>query len=147
MDRAPEPSAVVGVGVDVVEIARIATAVERHGPRFLDRIYAPDELAYCETKAHRASRDACLAARFAAKEAVMKALGTGLRGIAFSEIVVFNMRSGRPGIMLRGRAAEVAARLGVDEVCISISHGRDVAVVVALAVRLAWRPDETEAPR
>ncbi|MEW6047703.1 MAG: holo-ACP synthase [Bacillota bacterium] len=136
----PGPSAVVGVGVDVVETSRIGKAYAKHGERFLERLYTPTEVAYCTAKRPNAMI-ACLAARFAAKEAVMKALGTGRRGVSFNEIGVLNWRGGRPGIELRGRAAEVAARLGIDEVCISISHGRDVAVVVALAVRHSRREE------
>lgn len=129
----PGPSAIVGVGVDVVELSRIARAYARHGSRFLERLYSPTEIGYCTAKRPNAVI-ACLAARFAAKEAVMKALGTGRRGVSFSEIGVVNRRGGRPGVELTGRAAQVAARLGVDEICISITHGRDVAVAVALAV-------------
>ncbi|WP_324669795.1 holo-ACP synthase [Geochorda subterranea] len=127
------PAEVVGVGVDVVELDRIGRAYARHGARFLERLYAADEVAYCTAKRPHAAV-ACLAARFAAKEAVMKALGTGRIGVAFSEIAVVHRRGGRPGIRLVGRAARVADRLGVDEVCLSISHGRDVAVAVAIAI-------------
>ncbi|MBE3597334.1 MAG: holo-ACP synthase [Limnochordaceae bacterium] len=135
MGCGPGPSAIVGVGVDVVEVDRIARALERHGERFLERLFSSEEIAYCLAKRHPAARAACLAARFAAKEAVMKVLGTGRRGVAFHEIAVTHRRGGRPAIELRGRAARVAEALGVDEVCVSVSHGRDVAVVVALGVR------------
>lgn len=127
------PGAVVGVGVDVVELDRIARAWERHGSRFLERLFCPEEIGYCMSKTRRA-RVACLAARFAAKEAVMKALGTGRRGVGFSEIGVVRGHGGRPGVALAGRAARVAQSLGIDEICLSITHGRDVAVAVALAV-------------
>lgn len=129
----------VGVGVDVVEIDRIARAYARHGPRFLERLYSPEEVRYC-TARRPSARAGCLAARFAAKEAVMKALGTGRRGVGFSEIAVVHRRGGRPDVRLSGRAARVAQELGVDEICLSITHGRDVAVAVALAV--SHRPRE-----
>ncbi len=136
------PGAVVGVGVDVVEIGRIARAAERFGARFLERVYAPDELAYCRQRGRRPEQQAgCLAGRFAAKEAVMKALGTGARGVSFHEIVVTRLPGGRPGVSLLGRAAAAARRQGVDEISLSISHGREVAVAVALALRHARGQD------
>ena len=124
----------MGLGVDVVEIDRIGAALARHGPRFLQRVYTPAEAQRCGRRRH-GQREACLAGRFAAKEAVMKALGSGNKGVGFREIEVTSHPSGRPGVLLSGRALERARRLGVEELSVSISHGREVAVAVAIA----WR--------
>jgi holo-[acyl-carrier protein] synthase len=112
----------ISVGVDIIEISRVAATVERFGDRFLQRIYTPGEIAYCRGRAPQ------LAARFAAKEAVMKALGTGTRGVGWREVEVTRKRTGEPSIELHGRAAERAAKLGIDRLAISISHSRDYAV-------------------
>lgn len=112
----------ISVGVDIVEIARVAATLKRFGDRFLNRIYTPDEIAYCRGRAPQ------LAARFAAKEAVMKALGTGTRGVGWRDVEVTRKRTGEPGIALHGRAAERAAKLGIDRIAISISHSREYAV-------------------
>lgn len=130
--------ALVGVGIDVVEIDRIAAVLARYGARFLARVYTPAEVQRCGRRRH-GQQQACLAGRFAAKEAVMKALGSGNRGVGFREIAVINHPGGRPGVVLSGRALERARQLGVDGLSISISHGRDVAVAVALAWR-RWEP-------
>jgi holo-[acyl-carrier protein] synthase len=112
----------ISVGVDIIEISRVAATLERFGNRFLQRIYTTREIAYCRGRAPQ------LAARFAAKEAVMKALGTGARGVGWREIEVTRKRSGEPSIELHGRAAERASMLGIDRLAISISHSRDYAV-------------------
>lgn len=110
------------VGVDIIEISRIAQAVKRWGDRFLLRTYTEGELAYCRGRAPQ------LAARFAAKEAVMKALGTGRRGVSWRDVEVVRARSGAPSIKLHGRGARVAERLAVSQVAISLSHSREYAV-------------------
>ncbi|MEE8443065.1 MAG: holo-ACP synthase [Dehalococcoidia bacterium] len=110
------------MGVDIIEIERIGTTVERWGERFLRRIYTGGELAYCR------GRTPQLAARFAAKEAVMKALGTGRRGVDWRDIEVVRRRGGRPAVQLQGRAFKVAERMGVTQVALSLSHSRDYAV-------------------
>jgi holo-[acyl-carrier protein] synthase len=112
----------ISVGVDIIEISRIAASVERFGDRFLQRIYTANEIAYCRGRAPQ------LAARFAAKEAVMKALGTGTRGVGWQEVEVTRKRTGEPGIELHGRAIERAKKLGIDRLALSISHSRDYAV-------------------
>ena len=112
----------ISVGVDIIEIQRVADTLERFGERFLQRIYTEDEIAYCR------GRPPQLAARFAAKEAVMKALGTGTRGVGWREVEVTRKRTGEPGIALHGRAAMRAERLGIDRIAISLSHSRDYAV-------------------
>lgn len=112
----------ISVGVDIIEISRVAATVDRFGDRFLQRIYTANEIAYCRGRAPQ------LAARFAAKEAVMKALGTGTRGVGWREVEVTRKRTGEPRVELHGRAAERAKKLGIDRLALSISHSRDYAV-------------------
>ena len=112
----------VSVGVDIIEIERVAATLARFGDRFLERVFTEGETAYCRGRAPQ------LAARFAAKEAVMKALGTGTRGVGWREVEVTRKRTGEPGIALHGRAAERAARLGIDRIAVSLSHSRHYAV-------------------
>ena len=109
-------------GVDIIEIPRIARVLERYGQRFLRRIYTPGEIEYCR------ERPPNLAGRFAAKEATMKALGTGVRGVAWKDIEVVRAPSGAPSIRLHGRAKARAERLGVLEISLSMSHSREYAV-------------------
>ncbi len=111
---------IVGTGIDLCEVGRIETAIARHGRRFLERVYTAGEIAYAERKANRYER---YAARFAAKEAGMKALGTGWRGgLGWRDLEVANLASGRPTLRLHGKAAEIAATLGVRSVSLSITH-------------------------
>ena len=112
----------LSVGVDIIEIDRVAATLARFGDRFLQRIYTTGEIAYCRGRAPQ------LAARFAAKEAVMKALGTGTRGVGWQEVEVTRKRSGEPGIALHGRAATRAEKLGIDRLALSLSHSRNYAV-------------------
>lgn len=101
--------------------------MERHGERFLQRIFTAAEIAYCQRKRHTAAES--LAARFAAKEAGAKALGTGIaKGVGWREIEVAHLPGGRPTLRLHGRAAERAAAMGVTGVHLSLSHGRDLAI-------------------
>ena len=109
-------------GIDIIEISRVRGVLERYGQRFLDRIFTPAEIAYCRERAPN------LAARFAAKEATMKALGPGVRGVGWKDIEVVRHESGAPSIELHGRAKQRAQRLGVQEVAISLSHSKDYAV-------------------
>jgi holo-[acyl-carrier protein] synthase len=111
---------ILGTGIDVAEVDRIRQAIERHGHRFIDRIYTSSEIAYVESKANRFER---YAARFAAKEAGMKAIGTGWkRGVRWQDFEVANLPSGKPTLSLHGVAAEVAANLGVRSVALSMTH-------------------------
>jgi holo-[acyl-carrier protein] synthase len=111
---------IVGTGIDLAEVDRIRQAVERYGQRFLERIYTPAEIAYVERKANRFER---YAARFAAKEAGMKAIGTGWRhGVRWQDFEVANLPSGRPTLRLHGEAARFAERLGVQSVSLSLTH-------------------------
>jgi len=117
---------IIGSGIDLAEIARIQHSVDRYGSRFLDRVYTSAEQAYCLRKRNSAES---LAARFAAKEAGAKALGTGISyGVNWLEIEVIREPSGRPTLQFRGRAAEIAARLGVVHAALSITHTADLAM-------------------
>ena len=111
---------ILGTGIDLAEVARIREAVERHGERFIQRIYTPVEIAYVERKANKFER---FAARFAAKEAGMKAIGTGWRkGVRWQDFEVVNLPGGRPTLRLHGVAAEVAAGMGVKRIHLSLTH-------------------------
>ncbi len=112
----------VGTGIDITEIHRIQKSIDRYGDRFLDRIYTPGEKAYCLRKRNFAES---FAARFAAKEAAAKALGTGISyGVTWLEIEVTRAPSGRPGLLFHGRAAQLAAALGVTHAALSLTHSR-----------------------
>ncbi len=117
----------MSVGVDIVEIERIRRAIERWGARFLAHVYTPDEVALCRGHVPE------LAGRFAAKEAVSKALGTGLVGIAWHEMEVRCDPLGKPHVRLYGRAAARAQALGFAEFAVSISHSREYAVAMVVA--------------
>jgi len=121
---------IIGSGVDLCEVPRIKTAFERHGARFIQRIFTAREIAYCDSKANRFER---YAARFAAKEAGMKALGTGWRrGITWQDFEVANLPSGRPTLKFSGRAAEIAQQLGVKNVALSLTHTAQQAMAQVL---------------
>ncbi len=110
----------VGTGVDIAETSRIEEALEKHGERFAKRVFTPAEIEYCEKFRNKAER---YAARFAAKEAAFKALGTGWReGIRWLEVEITHLPSGKPELVLTGRALEIARQLGVVRTSVSISH-------------------------
>jgi len=115
------------VGVDIIEIDRVRQSVQRFGERFLDRVYTEAEQAYCRGRAPQ------LAGRFAAKEAVSKALGTGIRRIHWRNIEVLPNQAGAPRVTLYGRADKRFAALGLTSIEVSISHSRENAVAVAVA--------------
>ncbi len=115
------------VGIDIVELQRVAAALERHGPRFIDRLFTPIEAAICRGRPRE------FAARFAAKEAVMKALGTGARGVAWREIEVLLNRRGKPLVYLHGRAQQRAKEIGLDGLDLSMSHSRQYAIAFVVA--------------
>lgn len=117
----------IGIGVDVIEIGRIEDACHRWSGRFLERIYSPREQTLCRNRPH------ALAARFAAKEAVMKALGTGTHGVGWREIEILRLASGQPQVRLAGKALQKAQELGWQEVAVSLSHSRDYAVAVVVS--------------
>ncbi|HYK17111.1 MAG TPA: holo-ACP synthase [Bryobacteraceae bacterium] len=111
---------IVGLGIDVAEVDRVRDAIERHGRRFVERIFCASEIAYVERKANRYER---YAARFAAKEAGMKAIGTGWRrGVRWQDFEVTNLPSGRPTLRLHGVADRIAQSLGVRNIALSITH-------------------------
>lgn len=111
---------IIGTGVDLAEVDRIERAIKRYGRRFIERVYTPLEIAYVESKANRYER---YAARFAAKEAGMKAIGTGWRfGIGWQDFEVVNAPGGRPTLRFHRRAAEFASRLGVRSISLSLTH-------------------------
>lgn len=121
---------IVGMGTDLAEVPRIRAAIERYGDRFTGRIYTPAEAAYAERKANRFER---YAARFAAKEAGMKAIGTGWsRGIRWKDFEVKNLPSGKPTLQLHGKAREIADRLGVREITLSLTHTSAMAMAVVI---------------
>jgi holo-[acyl-carrier protein] synthase len=120
----------IGTGVDLIEIERIAHSIERHGERFLRRIYTDHEIAYCSSK--RSSAES-YAARFAAKEAGAKALGTGIsRGVTWIEFQVARQPGGRPVLELRGRAALLAGELGVKRISLSLTHTGNLAMATVM---------------
>jgi holo-[acyl-carrier protein] synthase len=122
---------VIGLGTDLIEIARIERSVHRFGDAFLQRVYTPGEIAYCQRKKNAGES---LAARFAAKEAGAKALGTGIsRGVSWREFEVRRLPGSRPELHLSGRAAEIAAQIGVRRISLSLSHSRTVSIAVVVA--------------
>ena len=116
--------------MDIAEVARIQHAVERFGERFLRRVFTPEEIRYCISKANSAER---LAARFAAKEAGMKAIGTGLRhGVTWQDVEVVRLPGGRPTLRFHGKAAEFAHGLGCKSANLSLSHTREQAIAFVI---------------
>ncbi len=123
---------IIGHGVDLVEVSRIARLASEHGERFFERCFSPKELAYARSSARR---DEHLAARFAAKEAVLKALGTGWSaGIGWTDVEVERDEAGRPSIRLHARASELAYAMGVSSWLLSLSHTSEHAIASAVAV-------------
>ena len=121
---------IVGAGVDITETARIESILDRHAERFSSRIYTSEEIAYCEKFKNRAER---YAARFAAKEAAFKALGTGWRhGIRWLDVEITHHPSGKPELVLHGKAREVAEALSVKHTSVSISHADRYVVAVVI---------------
>mgnify|MGYP005852820383 FL=1 len=119
---------IVGVGCDIIEIERIARAIKSES--FIRRVFTAEEAAYCQKRGQQAA--ASFAARFAAKEAVLKALGTGLREGSLQEIAVDNDGLGKPLVQLSGHFAMLAKQLGVKNIQISLSHSRDFAVAYVI---------------
>jgi holo-[acyl-carrier protein] synthase len=122
---------VVGLGTDLIEIARIQESLDRFGERFMEKIFTEGEIAYCQRKRQAAES---FASRFAAKEAAAKALGTGIsRGITWKEIEVRREAGERPTLHLNGRAAERAAAMGIRHLQLSLTHSREIAMAVVIA--------------
>ena len=122
----------VRVGIDIVAVADVADSLAVHGDRYLERVFTPHELACCRNGADGAYATESLAARFAAKEAAMKALGTGMRGVAFRELAIVRSPGGPPRLALFGRAAAYGARLHVTGAHVTITHGREIAAAVVV---------------
>ena len=114
-------------GIDIVEISRIQKAIERWGSRFLQRIYTSAELTLCRNKPQS------LAVRFAGKEAVMKLLGTGIRGVSWRDIEILAHPSGKPMLKLYGGAKREASRLGLNDIAISLAHTDEYAIASAFS--------------
>lgn len=119
-----------GIGIDVVEVDRIKSSLSEFGEQFLDRIFTPDEQAYCE---RQKNKELSYAARFAAKEAIAKAFGTGIgKSVGWREMEVKRMESGEPKVVLHGKAAELAESIQVSEVKISLTHAKHYAAANAV---------------
>lgn len=128
---------IVGIGTDITECLRIAQMIERHGDIFLTRVYTPVEIQYCQSRKQATQH---FAGRWAAKEAILKALGTGWRrGISWRDIEVRNEPGGKPVVALRGGIRDVVEDLGIGDVLVSISHCRLHATAYAVALS-AERP-------
>src|SRR5580704_2716774 len=123
---------VLGLGTDLMETRRVQESIERYGDRFLERIFTAGEIAYCLRKKKNAAES--FAARFAAKEAGAKALGTGIsRGVSWKEFEVKRKPGQRPELHLSGRAAEIARELGVKRMSLSLTHSRQMSMAVVVA--------------
>jgi holo-[acyl-carrier protein] synthase len=124
---------IIGLGTDIIETVRIGQMIERHGEHFLQRVYTEQEIRYCQRRKEAVQH---YAGRWAAKEAVMKTLGTGFTlGVGWSDIEVCTHKSGQPYIVLSGGAADMSKKLGIDEILITISHCRTYATATAIALQ------------
>ena len=129
LDLSGEGRVALSTGIDLIEIDRIAKAIDRFGDRFLNRIYTPREIRYSRRRIPE------LAVRFAAKEAVTKALGTGLRGVGWREIEVISDRRGKPHILLHGGAAARAEKIGLNHFAVSLTHSVELGAAFVVASR------------
>ncbi|HYM15334.1 MAG TPA: holo-ACP synthase [Dehalococcoidia bacterium] len=118
----------MAVGIDIIEIGRVRRVLERHPERFLRRVYTPEEVAFCRGRVSE------LAARFAAKEAVMKALGTGARGLAWREIEILPNQRGKPLVYLHGQAKARGETIGLRGVDVSLTHDADLAIAAVVGI-------------
>lgn len=124
---------ILGLGTDIIEIARIGQMIEQHGEIFLTRVFTEEEVRYCQKRKQAAQH---FAGRWAAKEAVMKALGTGfVRGVGWQDIEVCVEQTGKPTIRMQGGAGDYAQSLGIDQIMITISHCRSYATATAVAIK------------
>ena len=134
---------ILGIGTDIIECPRIGKMIEQHGELFLRRIYTEREIRYCQARKHAIEH---FAGRWAAKEAILKAMGTGRsHGIAWTNIEVRNNQDGRPQVMVCGAAREIARERGIGEILVSISHCRTYATAYALALLRPPAPPKTSA--
>lgn len=121
---------IIGTGIDICEVSRIADAIARWGERFLQRVFTESEIRYCQSKKNSAER---FAARFAAKEAAMKALGTGVAlGVVWTNIEVGHALGGRPILRLAGKTAEIAKKVGVKRISLSLTHTESTAMAMVI---------------
>jgi holo-[acyl-carrier protein] synthase len=127
----PIPAGTAELGLDIIRVDRIREALDRFGARFVDRVLTPAEARYVR------GRPETFAGRWAAKEAVSKVLGLGVRGIGWRDIEIERLPTGQPAVRLRGRAAARADQLGLDRVAVSITHEREYALAMAFGVRRA----------
>jgi holo-[acyl-carrier protein] synthase len=127
----PVPEGTTELGIDIINVARIRDAITRFGSRFAARVLTPAEASYVR------NRPETFAGRWAAKEAVSKVLGLGVRGVGWREIEIVRLPTGQPTVRLSGRAERRAEQLGMERVAVSISHERDFAVAIAFGVRTA----------
>lgn len=131
-DSASKRSRVIGLGTDIIECSRIGEMIHKHGELFLNRVFTQQEIAYCSS---RKTSNQHYAGRWAAKEAALKALGTGwAKGIQWTDIAVSHQLGGKPIITIDGVAAEIAKEQGIAEIMVSISHCRHYAVAYCIAV-------------
>ncbi len=123
---------IVGIGTDITECLRIARMIERHGDLFINRVYTPEEVRYCQSRKQSTQH---YTGRWAAKEAVLKALGTGwVQGINFRDIEIRNQPGGKPSVAVRGSARDLVEKLGIGQLLVSISHCRTHATAYAMAI-------------
>lgn len=123
---------IIGIGTDITECLRIARMIERHGELFINRVYTPAEISYCQGRKQATQH---FTGRWAAKEAVLKALGTGwVRGISWRDVEIRNEPGGKPVVGIRGGAKEVVEQLGIAKILVSISHCHTHATAYAVAV-------------
>ena len=121
---------IVGTGIDVCDVHRIADSIARFGDHFLRRVFTEKEIRYCQSKKNSAER---FAARFSAKEAAMKALGTGWsRGVSWTAIEVAHAPGGRPTLLLHGSTAKIAEQLGVKRISLSVTHSESTAMAIVI---------------
>ncbi|MEN6450909.1 MAG: holo-ACP synthase [Thermoguttaceae bacterium] len=125
-------SEIIGLGTDITECLRIARMIEHHGELFIDRVYTPEEIRYCQSRKQATQH---FASRWAAKEAILKALGTGLsKGISFRDIEIRSESGGRPVVAVRGGVKDAVEQLGVAEIHVTMSHCRTHAMATAIAL-------------
>lgn len=135
---------ILGIGTDIIECPRIGKMIEQHGELFLRRVYTEREIRYCQARKHAIEH---FAGRWAAKEAILKAIGTGWsRGISWTDLEVRNAASGQPEVLVRGGAKDAALRRGIGDILVSISHCRTYATAYALAVGSPDRLAEPPSP-